>query len=404
MMRLLYTLTAYPPYIGGAQLHQHILAQQLHPHYPVQVVCHWHRNRTDWLLGTTINAPSVNDDYVVDTIPVRRIGLSLGEKLRLAPFVPLYYPLMDVALPPIADCLAHHLSPYASQANLIHNVRIGREGLSYASLQVARKHQIPFVLTPVHHPRWVGWRYRAYLRLYQMADAVIALTQVEKKILIGLGVRQERIAVTGIGPVLAPTANPSAFLNQYALGEGPIALFLGQHYPYKGYRQLLQAASLVWQKIPQAQFVFIGPPVADSEKAFAQINDPRIRRLGNVDLQTKTDALAASTLLCVPSSQESFGGVYTEAWSFGKPVIGCRIPAVAEVIEDGVNGYLVDQTPAQIADRICYLMLNSSHAQALGQAGQDKVTTRFTWQKIAEQMEKLYANVITGQNPLPDHH
>jgi glycosyltransferase involved in cell wall biosynthesis len=59
------------------------------------------------------------------------------------------------------------------------------------------------------------------------------------------------------------------------------------------------------------------------------VNDPRILELGSVDLQTKTDALEACTLLCLPSTQESFGGVYTEAWSFKKPVIGCDIPAVS---------------------------------------------------------------------------
>ena len=44
-----------------------------------------------------------------------------------------------------------------------------------------------------------------------------------------------------------------------------------------------------------------------------QETDPRIHRLGSLNLQQKTNALAACTLLCVPSTQESFGCVYTEA-------------------------------------------------------------------------------------------
>ncbi len=388
-MQLLYTLTTYPPSIGGAQIHQHYLAQQLQLRHSVQVVSQWDINRTDWLLGTTLRAPSVSRDYAIDHIPVHRLGLSTWEKISLAPYVPLYYPLMSIALPPIARVLEKHIAPYAAKADVVHNIRIGREGLSYASYQAARRHDRPFVLTPVHHPRWVGWRYRAYLRLYQMADAVIALTQAEKRILMALGVREERITVTGVGSVLAPTADPSTFLEQYGLKE-PIVLFLGQHYPYKGYQQMLQAASLVWQKVPEAQFVFVGPPVADSEKAFAQASDRRIHRLGNVDLQTKTNALAACTLLCVPSSQESFGGIYTEAWSFGKPVIGCDIPAVAEVISDGVDGLLTTQAPAQIADRILSLLANPSQAIAMGAAGKQKVESRFTWEKIAAQLEGVY--------------
>ncbi|MBW4580201.1 MAG: glycosyltransferase family 4 protein [Tildeniella nuda ZEHNDER 1965/U140] len=395
-MKLLHTITAYPPSVGGAQIHQHYLAQELQLRHSVQVVSHWDANRTDWLLGTTLKAPSASHDYLVDKIPVHRLGLSLKEKLRLAPFVPLYYPLMDVALPPIAHLLEQHIAPYTANADLIHNIRIGREGLSYASYQAARRRDLPFVLTPVHHPRWVGWRYRAYLRLYQMADAVLALTQAEKRILVGLGVREECITVTGVGAVLASTADPNAFLKQYGLAA-PIVLFLGQHYPYKGYQQLLQAAPLVWQKVPEVQFVFIGPPVADSEQAFAQVSDRRIHRLGNVDLQTKTDALAACTLLCVPSSQESFGGVYTEAWHFGKPVVGCNIPAIAEVISDGSDGFLVDQTAKQIADRLLDLLLNPIQATAMGTAGKHKVESRFTWEKIAEQVEGVYRGVVEGK-------
>ncbi|KAM3096032.1 glycosyltransferase family 4 protein [Phormidesmis sp. 146-35] len=390
-MRLLYTLTAYPPYIGGAQLHQHKVAQQLSDRHTIQVVSHWDQNRTDWLLGTTLNAPRNSRDYVIDNIPVHRLGLSNWEKLKLAPIVPIYYPLMSLALPNISTCLEQHLTRYAD-VDLIHNVRIGREGLSYASFQTAKHRNLPFVLTPVHHPRWIGWRYKAYLKLYKLADIVIALTQAEKQILMELGVQENRIAVTGMGSVLAPDADAIAFQKKHSL-KAPIVLFLGQHYAYKGYRQVLESAKLVWQKIPEAQFVFVGPAVKQSEQVFREFDDPRIHRLGKVDLQEKTNAIAACTLLCVPSTQESFGGVYTEAWSFGKPVIGCPIPAVSEVISDGVDGYLVDQEAHQIADHICHLLSNPTQAQKMGEAGQRKVTERYTWQRIAQLTEQAYQMV-----------
>ncbi len=395
-MDLLFTLTTYPPTIGGAQIHHHLLAQQLRVRHGIQVVSHWDRQRTDWLLGTTLKAPRRSHNYVIDQIPVHRLGLSLGEKLQLLPAVLGYYPLMDWALPAIAHVLSPHLAPYAAAADLIHNVRIGREGLSYTSQQLARRYDIPWILTPVHHPRWVGWRYRCYLRLYREADGVIALTATERETLIQLGVRGDRIWVTGIGPVLAANADPHRFRQQYHLPDPatyPLILFLGQHYSYKGYRQLLDAAPLVWAKVPEAQFVFMGPAVGRSEQVFQTMTDPRIHRLGTVDLQTKTDGLAACTLLCVPSSQESFGGVYTEAWSFAKPVIGCQIPAVADVVTEGVDGYLVAQTAEAIADRLLHLLLNPSIAAAMGTAGQTKVRQQFTWERLAERTEAVYEQV-----------
>src|SRR5690554_5820416 len=378
-MKLLYTITAYPPSIGGAQILQHLLAIHLQARgHQVQVVSHWDSVRTDWLLGTTLKAARKSFDYRIDGVSVHRIGYSAVDLLKMLPFVPVYYALMDVALTSISGIIQRHLVPYSDGIDLVHNTRIGREGLSLASYKLARSRNVPFVLTPVHHPRWVGWRYRAYNRLYRDADAVIALTQAEKATLMELGVAANRIYVTGMGPWLADRADPQAFLEKYGLKE-PLVLFLGQTYPYKGYRQLLEATSTVWKAFPETQFVFIGPPVMNCEEVFTQYQDPRIHRLGQVSLQEKTNALAACTLLCMPSTQESFGGVYTEAWSFAKPVIGCPIPAVKEVIEDGVDGYLVAQEPQAIAERIIDLLQNPERARAMGKAGQDKVNRSYNW-------------------------
>ena len=392
-MRLLYTLTAYPPSMGGAQLHTHFLAQQMLTRHSVEVVSIWDNNRTDWLFGTTLRTHSKHHTYVVDGINVRRLGLSTEDKFRLIPYVMGYYPLMKYAVPSIAKRLKKRIVPFTSRIDIVHNVRIGREPLSYASFELARERDVPFAFTPLHHPRWVGWRYRMYIHLYQMADLVICLTNSEKEILIRLGVKEERIFVTGIGPVLAPTTEPGSFLDKYSI-DGPFVLFLGQHYAYKGYKQVLDAAELVWQKVPETHFVFMGPPVGRSEQVFESKIGRRIHRLGKVDLQEKSDALSACTLLCVPSTQESFGGVYTEAWNFGKPVIGCNIPSVADVIADGDDGCLVKQETEEIADRIKFLLLNQNQAKVMGHNGRNKLLRKYTWPRLARLTEQAYEKVL----------
>ncbi len=396
-MQLLYTLTGYPPAIGGAQIHQHLLAQQINKSNAVQVVSHWQHNRSDWLLGTTLRAPQKPNNYVVEGVPVHRMGISLAEKLKMAPFLPTYYPLMKLSLPAIANILESHLAPFAKTASLVHNVRIGREGLTAASLRAARHRDIPFVLTPVHHPRWVGWRYQCYTSLYRQADGVFALTESEKQILIGLQVKPERIHVIGHGPVISGVYDAQAFRAKHGIeADAPIILFLGQHYEYKGYRQLLEATRLVWEKHPDTHFVFIGPSVKDSEKAFSLNANPRIHRLGSVSLQEKTSALAACSLLCLPSTQESFGGVYTEAWMFKKPVIGCHIPAVTEVVEDGINGFLIGQEASQIAQRILDLLDSPELARSIGLQGYEKVKQLYTWPTIAQRARDAYNKILTG--------
>jgi glycosyltransferase involved in cell wall biosynthesis len=392
-VNLFFTITAYPPSIGGAQIHTHMLAKQLNNQHKIQVASLWDTNRNDWLTGTTLKAFSNSREYLIDGIQVHRIGLPLREKVRILPFVVLYYAFMDKTIPHIASFFERSIYPLAREFELIHNVRIGREPISYASFTVAKKLDIPFILTPVHHPRWHSWRHRAYINLYRNADAVISLTHIEKQTLVDLGVNPERIFVTGIGPMLAENAHPMNFVQDHAV-DGPIVLFVGQHYPYKGYQHLLQAAPIVWNKIPETHFFFIGPSVGRSERHFQSFNDPRIHRLGAVSLQEKTNALAASSVLCVPSTQESFGGVYTEAWSFAKPVIGCNIPAVAEVIEDGINGFLVKQEPTDIAVKIIDLLEYTHLASTFGQAGKRKVDQFYTWEVLAEQTLNAYHTTL----------
>jgi len=393
-VNILFTVTAYPPSTGGAQYLMHQLARQLSTRHSVQVVTQWDTNRTDWLLGTTLRAPLPAYEYEIDGIPVQRISLSEDTRRGLIPWVLLYYPLQGMALKYISAALAKEIEPMAESVDLIHSCRIGREGLSYASYQVAQQHDLPFVLTPVHHPRWSGWLHRYYLNLYRKADAIIALTESERNLLSSLGVAEKRLFVTGMGPVLSRNEDAMRFRAAYHLGEDPIVLFLGQKYAYKGIEPLLKSAQLVWQKHPKVRFVFIGPRTNYSVKLFKNIKDNRLLELGTVDLDTKTDAIAACTLLCVPSSQESFGGVYTEAWSLGKPVIGCNIPAVAEVISHGEDGYLVKQEPDSIAEHIQLLISDPAMCESMGKAGCLKVLNRYSWPRIASLTEEAYNSVI----------
>ena len=393
--KILYTTTSYLPAIGGAQLHTHRLAKQISGSYPVQVITQWAEHRTDWLLGTTLRAPLQPKSYVFEDIPVELITLTSGERWRLLPYVLTYYTFKTQAITQIAASLAPKIEPFARDCVLIHNVRIGREPLSFASLKVARRLDIPFVFVPYHHPRWVGWNYREYLKLYRQADALIALTRTEKQTLIDLGVAADRIFVTGNGPNLAETADASRFREALHLPpDVPLILFLGQKYRYKGLEPLAAAAKIIWQKWPEAHFVFVGPRTPFSKKFFAGLQDRRLIEIGMVDLQFKTDALAACTLLCLPSSQESFGGVYTEAWMLGKPVIGADIPAVCEVIDDGLNGYVVQPTAEPLAKRIDHLLQNPTLAQKLGAAGQEKTLQQYSWEKLAQKTEGVYTTVL----------
>ena len=393
-MRILFTITAYPPSTGGAQFHAHETARRLQRNHNVSVMAFWKRNRTDWLLGTTFRAPSKTESYIVDGIHVTGLSLKVSQKLSLIPHVLAYYAFKQTAIRGISGYLAEQIDAVAGKCDLVHNHRIGREPLSYASYDTARRKNIPFFLTPYHHPRWKGWLYREYHQLYRLSDGVFALTESEKEILIGLGVAKDRIFVVGGGPVLAECPRPEIFREQYGLNGRPIVLFVGQKYEYKGLVSLLGAAELTSRKFPDVVFVFLGPRTDFSRKLFSTVDTRNVLEIGEVDLQVKTDALAACDIFCLPSTQESLGMVFLEAWMMEKPVIGGAIPAVSEIISEGKDGYLVKDDSSQIAERTIYLLNNPAARMSLGRKGKEKTLANYSWEKVAEKTEAAYRAIV----------
>jgi glycosyltransferase involved in cell wall biosynthesis len=296
-----------------------------------------------------------------------------------------------------------HISRHALKAlstlsppDVVHATRIGREFLCRAALDFAHQNNRPFVLTPVHHPRWDGWRYTEYDKIYRESDALCVLTNEEKRLLVEQkGVDESKIHVTGIGPVLSSAYDAEEFRSKYDI-RGPFVLYLGQQFRYKGVGAVLEAAPLVLEKHPDVTFVFIGPETSYSKAIFSGVKDNRIRNLGKLSLEMKTAALSCCEFLCLPSSQESFGGVYVEAWALGKTVIGGRIPPIAELIAEGQDGLLSSQDPKELADQISLLLADPERCKKMGADGMKKVESRYTWASIAKKTIEVYESVLGG--------
>ena len=395
-MRILWLINRYYPAIGGAELHSREIIHELATRgHTVQVVTHWDSNRTDWLRGTTICAPRATRRYRDGKgVEVLRLGYGGAMSVRrMSTLVPAatYYFHQSAAADRLAGMIEDDIMRLCgSRWDVVHAVRTGREPLHVAGSSIARRLDVPFVFTPLHHPRWVGRRYSVYLDLYRRADGIVALTAAERERYAELGVPASSVTISGVGPVLPPTADGLRFRAAHNI-RGPLALFLGQKYPYKGYGLLLEAAEIVWHTHPDVTFAFLGPRTHASRRTFARRPDARLVELDAVDLQTKADALAACDLFCLPSTQESFGGVFTEAWSYAKPVIGRDIPAVREVIGDGEDGLLLHGANAADLAAIILRLLDDEDLRArLGRAGQRKVERTYGWPRVVDRIEEAY--------------
>lgn len=393
--RVVMTTTAYPPSIGGVQSYLFDLCARLES-FEADVVSLWLETRRDWLLGTTLRLAEPSEG---GTGSVRRLGWSRAARLRMAPWVFGYYAAIPLAARRIAAEMVPALEgAIRSDAAIVHAHRIGREFLALASLTVARRRGLPFVLTPYHHPRWRGYRYSAWTDVYRAADAVLTLTRAESRELWRLGVRDERLFVIGGAGDDPMPAEPERFLQRLGRKPQRLVLFVGQLYAYKGVATLLDAATDLRARGVDLDLAFVGPHTPFSMELLSRRKEAWIHVTGPVDNQTKWDAIAAATVVCVPSAQESFGRVLIEAWAGGKPVIAGRIPAVAEVVTDGETGLLVEPgSVQQLEHALDRLLTSPALAERLGETGRQERERRFTWEQVVARVERVYEGLLTPE-------
>jgi glycosyltransferase involved in cell wall biosynthesis len=176
----------------------------------------------------------------------------------------------------------------------------------------------------------------------------------------------------------------------------PIVLYLGRKERYKGYIQLLDSAELVWRRHPETRYVFIGIAGFYSTffDDFVRYTDDRIIHIEGASGTEKSAALDASDVFAMPSRHETFGLGYLEAWLHGKPVIGCDIPPMREVI--GEHGLLVPQRAEELADAIVGLVEDPALRSAMGEGGRAKVLERWDWDRVMDRIEIAYDRALAG--------
>jgi glycosyltransferase involved in cell wall biosynthesis len=172
--------------------------------------------------------------------------------------------------------------------------------------------------------------------------------------------------------------------------------------PAKGHLYLLQAARLVLDQYPEVTFVVVG---REKVKGYLRRLEEVAERLeiGDRVLFTgfRPDAIqitSAFDIFVLSSLWEGFGIVLLEAMALGKPVIGTRVGGIPEVIEDGVNGYLVEpRNPEQLAEKVVQLLGDEALRSQMGQQGMQRVRDRFSIRDTVKAVEDVYTSVLNAK-------
>jgi glycosyltransferase involved in cell wall biosynthesis len=103
------------------------------------------------------------------------------------------------------------------------------------------------------------------------------------------------------------------------------------------------------------------------------------------------DYMRRCRLLVLPSLSEGLGRVLVEAMACGRPVVGTRTGGIPDLIQDGVNGYLIPPDEvAPLADRITYLLAHPDEAAEMGARGRAFVAETFSTDKYVAGYRQVF--------------
>ena len=251
----------------------------------------------------------------------------------------------------------------------------------------------PFVCTPLIHFEDPRHQNPLLWRTLKEAAAVIACSRYEKERMIERGIDPSKTHLIPMGINLEgwERADGQRFRKKFGLGEKKILLFAGTKGYNKGAIHLLQAVERVRQEIKDVILVSMGLSTGEWRNRKHILPESHLLDLGYVSEEEKKDAFDACDLFVMPSRYDSFGIVYLEAWRCGKPVIGAKVGAIPEVIEEGKDGLLVEfGNVEQLRSTIVDLLNHPDRCREMGEAGRRKIIEKLNWQKNAVKMEKVY--------------
>lgn len=121
----------------------------------------------------------------------------------------------------------------------------------------------------------------------------------------------------------------------------------------------------------------------------------RVFFLGQVDNSVKDQEFRDCDIFVAPSLYESFGIISIEAMSAGKPVIGCKIGGMQEVIEDGVTGFTVEvENSKEFEEKLACLIENTDLREKMGKAGFERFEAVFSNKAMIANTQKVYEAVL----------
>lgn len=383
-MKILVLTDDYPPYVaGGAGVMAHRLVQELTAQgHVVRVV-------------STVQKKEYEGED--------RIFSSYHERWRS--YVSLYKPFLIKKI----ERIIQDFKPDIVHAHNIHG------HISYYALVVAKKYApvymtahdiMPFYpgtftefinskdgykVTPALLLKKFKYRYNPFRNIFvryclSKIDKIIAVSFELKKALEENGIGNITVIHNGINTHEWPVIK----------GDSHNILFQGRLSGAKGGSLIIDALKIITKEFPEANLVVLGRKDSYAEKMEEKAKGLGIQNnivfKGWLDQDMVKQAYGEVAVVVVPSvCFDSFPNGNLEAFAAGKPVVATCFGGSKEIVEDDVNGYIVNPFEINtLAEKISLLLRDKEMRNQFGENGRKLVEAKYSVEHMAKQHIDLW--------------
>ena len=198
-----------------------------------------------------------------------------------------------------------------------------------------------------------------------------------------------------------PGIDGSAVRLRYGVGEDdPLVGIVARVQTHRRFPSFIRAIKLVSREIPRIKVFIIGRGTHIEKVAIQPVKDMGLTDnvvFTGYHLEGYPELLAALDLkvFLVPGSDGSCRAV-REAMAMGKPVIVSNRGMLPEIVEHGVSGLVVDDTPEKLAHAIGALLNDDTMRKKMGDAARKRMTEEYNSTIQNEKIENVYETVTAG--------
>lgn len=266
---------------------------------------------------------------------------------------------------------------------------------------------VPAILSSKHndddfrHNPAIGWLNRLLTRRHKriivISDWIGTFTREVE------GVPAEKIVRIhyGLDPdTVTRHADPDALRREFEIPpDAPVIGTIGRLTEQKGQRYWLEALKPVIAEFPDLRVALIGD--GELRDALQQQAEQLGIARNLVFTGYRTDALmllSGLDFFVFPSLWEGFGLVILEAMALQKAVIGSRVSAIPESVQDGETGILVAAKDVSgLTAAMLTLLRDPARARSMGEAGFRRLQTHFTVDTMVNETAHVYHDVLAAK-------